>query len=98
MSVASSTASRDGAAAWNDTDDIKRNAIRRWIFTVGRMQSVQLVQEIELLALLVVRELWVLDVGDELVDLHVGGDDARGLEFGGQESRFLPAGIKISIS
>ena len=50
------------------------------------VQTVQLAEQIELLALLLLRELRVFDVGDELVNLHVSGDNAGRLKFGGEEA------------
>src|SRR5438093_4999538 len=44
------------------------------------MEIVQRAEKIELFALLLVSELWIFDVGEELVDAHVRCDHAGSLE------------------
>ena len=50
------------------------------------MALVELLEQVELLALLVAGQRGVVDVGHQLVDVHVGGDDAGRLVLGGQEA------------
>src|SRR5205823_9920967 len=43
-------------------------------------------QDVQLLALLFSVELWIVNVGDQFFDLHIGGDDAGRLKFRWQEA------------
>ena len=54
----------------------------RW----ARWRRLKFSEQVELPALFGAIDLGIADIGEELVDLHVGRDDAGGLEFGGEEA------------
>ena len=49
------------------------------VVALGQVQTVEASKQVDLFALLPVAEVRIAYVGHELVDLHIGGDDARGL-------------------
>src|SRR5205823_5527182 len=51
-----------------------------------QVTPIQLLQHVQLLALLFSVELWIVNVGDQFLDLHVSGDDAGRLKFRRQEA------------
>src|SRR5438270_3113713 len=54
--------------------------------TALEVSVIQLLQDVQLFALLFSVELWIVNVGDKFFDLHISGDDAGRLKFRRQEA------------